>query len=99
VSPSLASQSETQLTSSPGAKKLYHVVRTPTWVPPPRIQSWKIMGQAQEVMSKIQMDSQDNFSQETIEKFKSDPEFYRTFVKEIEALVNNTFPIVSYLFL
>jgi hypothetical protein len=53
------------------------------------------MGQAEEVLGKIQLDSQENFSQETIEKFKSDPEFYRTFVKEIEALVNNNFPIVS----
>ncbi|KAK0655773.1 hypothetical protein B0T16DRAFT_424483 [Cercophora newfieldiana] len=77
-----------------GAKKLYHVVRTPTWVPPPRIQSWKLMGQAEEILSKIQLDAQENFSQETIEKFKSDPEFYRTYVKEIEALVNNSFPIV-----
>jgi hypothetical protein len=54
------------------------------------------MGQAQDVLSQIHLDGQENFSEETIEKFKSDPEFYRTFVKEIEALVNNNFPIVGY---
>lgn len=52
------------------------------------------MGQAQDILSKIHLDEQENFCQETIEKFKSDPDFYRTFVKEIEALVNNNFPIV-----
>jgi hypothetical protein len=52
------------------------------------------MGQAGEILSKIQMDAQENFSQETIEKFQSDPDFYREFVKKIEAEVNNAFPIV-----
>ncbi|KAK4151191.1 hypothetical protein C8A00DRAFT_17382 [Chaetomidium leptoderma] len=78
----------------PGAEKLYHIFRTPTWVLPPRIQAWKVMGQAGEILSKIQMDAQENFSQETIEKFQSDPEFYREFVKKIEVEVNNAFPVV-----
>ncbi|KAK4043690.1 hypothetical protein C8A01DRAFT_32219 [Parachaetomium inaequale] len=77
-----------------GAEKLYHVFRTPTWVVPPRIQAWKVMGQAGEILSKIQMDAQENFSQETIDKFQSDPEFYREFVKKVEVEVNNAFPIV-----
>ncbi|KAK0618273.1 hypothetical protein B0T17DRAFT_331851 [Bombardia bombarda] len=79
----------------PGAQKLIHIVRTPTWVLPPRIQAWKIMGQAGELLNKIELDEKENFSQNTIEKFKSDPEFYRTFVKGIEAEVNNTFPIIE----
>jgi hypothetical protein len=54
------------------------------------------MGQAGEILSKIQMDAQENFSQETIEKFQSDPDFYREFVKKIEAEVNNAFPIVRW---
>jgi hypothetical protein len=62
---------------------------------PPRIQAWKVMGQAGEILSKIQMDAQENFSQETIDKFQSDPEFYREFVKKVEAEVNNAFPVVS----
>ena len=74
------------------------MVRTPTWVPPPRIQSWKIMGQAQEVLSKIQMDAGENFSQDTIDKFKSDPQFYREFVKAVEVLINGNFPIVGILY-
>ncbi|KAK3301009.1 uncharacterized protein B0H64DRAFT_414697 [Chaetomium fimeti] len=78
----------------PGADKLYHIFRTPTWVLPPRIQAWKVMGQAGEILSKIQMDAQENFSQETIDKFQSDPEFYREFVKKIEVEVNNAFPVV-----
>lgn len=53
------------------------------------------MGQAGEILSKIQLDAQENFSQETIEKFQTDPEFYREFVKKIEVEVNNAFPVVS----
>ena len=53
------------------------------------------MGQAGEILSKIQMDAQENFSQETIDKFQSDPEFYREFVKKVEVEVNNHFPVVS----
>ncbi|KAK4128613.1 FAD/NAD(P)-binding domain-containing protein [Parathielavia appendiculata] len=78
----------------PGAEKLYHVFRTPTWVLPPRIQAWKVMGQAGQILSQIQMDAQENFSQETIERFQSDPDFYRAFVKKIEVEVNNAFPVV-----
>ncbi|KAH6650113.1 hypothetical protein F5144DRAFT_597601 [Chaetomium tenue] len=78
----------------PGTEKLYHIFRTPTWVLPPRIQAWKVMGQAGEILSKIQMDALENFSQETIDKFQSDPEFYREFVKKIEVEVNNAFPVV-----
>ncbi len=53
------------------------------------------MGQAGEILSKIQMDAEENFSPETIEKFQADPGFYREFVKKVEAEVNNSFPIVS----
>ncbi len=53
------------------------------------------MGQAGEILSKIQMDAEENFLPETIEKFQADPEFYREFVKKVEAEVNNSFPIVS----
>ena len=65
---------------------------------PPRIQAWKTTGQAGEILSKIQMDDQENFSQETIDKFQSDAEFYREFVKKIEVEVNNHFPVVSFPF-
>lgn len=52
------------------------------------------MGQAGDILSKIDMDPLENFSPETIDKFESDPVFYREFVKKIEAEVNNAFPIV-----
>ncbi len=78
-----------------GAEKVYNVFRTPTWVLPPRIQAWKVMGQAGRILSEIEMDAEENFSAETIEKFKSNPEFYREFVRKVEVEVNNAFPVVS----
>lgn len=80
----------------PDVKRLYQIVRTPTWILPPRIQAWKIMGQASDILSQVEMDDRENFSQEQIDRFKSDPEFYRKFVKAIEKEVNSAFPIVSY---
>jgi hypothetical protein len=53
------------------------------------------MGQASDPLSKIQLDDEENFSQETIEKFKSDPDFYHDFVKKLEVEVNTGFPVVS----
>lgn len=79
------------------AEKLYHLFRTPTWVLPPRIMAWKMMGQNKElleILGEIGIDAQENFSQETIERFKSDPEFYGRFVKAVEKEVNNAFPMV-----
>lgn len=52
------------------------------------------MGQAEEALSKIQLDSYENFSQETIDRFKAEPDTYRAFVKGIEKEVNNGFPLV-----
>ncbi|OAA68498.1 flavin-binding monooxygenase [Niveomyces insectorum RCEF 264] len=77
----------------PDVKKLVHIVRTPTWIVPPRIQVMS-MGGAGEVLKTVELDGQENFAAEQIERFKTDPAFYRTFVKTIEKEVNNTFPIV-----
>ncbi|KAK3336560.1 hypothetical protein B0T19DRAFT_437312 [Cercophora scortea] len=79
----------------PEAKKIYHIIRTPTWITPPRLLAWKLMGQASEVLDKIQLDEEENFSQDTIEKFKSDPNFYRAFVKGIEVELNKTLSVVD----
>jgi hypothetical protein len=54
-----------------------------------------MLGQGGDALSKIELDEHENFSQATIEKFKSDPEFYRSFVKGIEKEVNDGFRIVS----
>ncbi|KAK4217664.1 hypothetical protein QBC37DRAFT_39521 [Rhypophila decipiens] len=79
----------------PGAKKISHIIRTPTWLPPPRIQAWKMTGQAQDIMGEIHLDEKENFSRETIARFKTDPEFYHRFVKAIEVELNKTLPIVE----
>lgn len=78
----------------PGVKKLHHIVRTPTWVIPPRRQTMMAMGDAKELLAQIEVDEKEDFSENTIAKFKSDPDFYRTFVKGIEREVNSAFPIV-----
>ncbi|OIW35313.1 FAD/NAD(P)-binding domain-containing protein [Coniochaeta ligniaria NRRL 30616] len=78
----------------PGAEKLYHIVRTPTWVIPPRRQAMLVMGNAKDILSEIELDEKENFSQATIARFKSDPDFYRRFVKGIEREVNNGFPVI-----
>lgn len=57
------------------------------------------MGQSKEllqILGELGIDDQENFSQETIERFKSDPEFYRRFVKAVEKEVNNAFPMVRH---
>ena len=54
-----------------------------------------MLGQAGDILKSIELDERENFSTATIEKFKSDSQFYRSFVKGIEKEVNNTFPIVS----
>jgi cation diffusion facilitator CzcD-associated flavoprotein CzcO len=79
----------------PGAKKLYNIIRTPTWVVPPRRQTWLVMGNAKEILREIKVDEKENFAEETLARFKSEPDFYRTFVRTIEREVNNGFPIVS----
>ncbi|KIH86704.1 flavin-binding protein monooxygenase [Sporothrix brasiliensis 5110] len=74
-------------------KKLVHIVRTPTWIIPPRVQIFK-MGPAAEVMGTIELDVEENFTPEQISRFQSDPALYRTFVKTIEKETNNSFPIL-----
>lgn len=78
-----------------GVRKLYHIIRTPTWIIPPWIQTMMLLGKVGNALSNLEMDEQLNFSAVTIEKFKSDPEFYRAFVKAIERGINGTFPVVS----
>jgi hypothetical protein len=74
---------------------MYHIVRSPTWVTPPRVQAMMVMGNAKEILSQIEMDEKENFSEKTKADFKQDADFYRTFVKGIERETNGAFPIVS----
>lgn len=43
------------------------------------------------------MDANDNFTEEQIEEFKADPEFYMKFVKAVENEVNSRFKMVHLL--
>jgi len=52
-------------------------------------------GPAKAVLGQIELDDKENFSHAQIEKFKSQPELYRHFVKSIEKDINGAFPIVS----
>ena len=74
--------------------KLYHFIRTPTWVVPPRIQTMATFGASADILGDIEIDEQENFTPSQIQKFKEDPKFYRTFVKAVEKDVNGNFPIV-----
>ncbi|KAF7536514.1 hypothetical protein G7054_g4467 [Neopestalotiopsis clavispora] len=76
-------------------KKLYHFIRTPTWVTPPRTMSIKMLGSpAQEILSQIEFDDKENFSAAQIEKFKSDPVLYKKFVKAIEKDIGGAFALI-----
>ncbi|KAI0017643.1 hypothetical protein F4780DRAFT_782145 [Xylariomycetidae sp. FL0641] len=76
----------------PDVKKIYHFIRTPTWVIPPRVMAMKILGgPAKDMLSQIEMDENENFSQAQIQRFKDDPAFYREFVKVIEKNTNDAF--------
>ncbi|KAI1773983.1 FAD/NAD(P)-binding domain-containing protein [Hypoxylon cercidicola] len=78
----------------PDVKKLYHFVRTPTWIIPPRRITMMLMGgPAKSILEQIEFDEKENFSQRQIEKFKTDPVFYHKFVKVIERDINSVFHI------
>ncbi|ORY62182.1 uncharacterized protein BCR38DRAFT_234267 [Pseudomassariella vexata] len=79
----------------PDAKQLYHLIRTPTWIVPPRVMSMMMMGgPAQEILGEIEMDEMENFTPAQIKKFKTQPEFYEKFVKAIECDSNRFFPTI-----
>ncbi|KAI0148121.1 FAD/NAD(P)-binding domain-containing protein [Hypoxylon sp. NC0597] len=79
----------------PDVKKLYHFVRTPTWIIPPRIASMMMMGgPAKDILTQIELDEKENFTKKQVERFKTDPAFYRKFIKTIEQDSNGAFALV-----
>lgn len=50
---------------------------------------------AKSILSRLELDQQENFSAAQIEQFKNDPEFYKTFVKTIELDLNGAFAVVG----
>lgn len=52
-------------------------------------------GPAKDMLAKIELDANENFTPAQIEKFKDDPEFYLEFIKTIEKDSNGAFAVVS----
>ncbi|KAI0154842.1 hypothetical protein GGR57DRAFT_502038 [Xylariaceae sp. FL1272] len=79
----------------PAVKKLVHFVRTPTWILPPRIMAMMMMkSPAAPMLAQLELDDKENFSAAQMERFKSDPAFYRDFIKTIERDINGAFPML-----
>lgn len=78
----------------PDVKKLYHVVRTPTWIPPPWRQGQVMMGGGQ-MLKEINLDEKENFTPDQIQTFKDDLDFYKRFVKGIEKDTSGNFRLTA----
>ncbi|KAL5621545.1 hypothetical protein BROUX41_006445 [Berkeleyomyces rouxiae] len=65
------------------AELLHHVIRTPTWILPPRVAMMK-MGSMMEIIRGIEMDSEDNFSEAQIARFKEDSDLYDRLAQALE---------------
>lgn len=75
-------------------KELVHFVREPTWVVPGRLQLLA-QGAAGGILGEVGMRENADFTEAQIDRFKTDPIFYKKFVKAVEEVVNGNFPIVS----
>ncbi|PLB40928.1 flavin-containing monooxygenase [Aspergillus candidus] len=76
----------------PTVDHLVHFVRSPTWIAPPRVDTLR-MSNAAKILDQIELDANEKFTPRQIEKFRSDPAFYKRFVKSVEEEVNGNFPI------
>lgn len=81
-------------TQGTDVKKLYHIIRTPTWIPPPWRQAQAQAGGGQ-MLKEITVDEEEHFPPEQIQRFKDDEDFYRRFVKGIEKDTSGNFRMVS----
>ncbi|KAH6975459.1 hypothetical protein BKA56DRAFT_89961 [Ilyonectria sp. MPI-CAGE-AT-0026] len=73
------------------AKHLVHFVREPTWIVPSRLQ---LIAQSRgSILEGVEINEDEGFSKAQIERFMSDPVFYRKFIKAIEEVVNGNFPL------
>jgi len=50
---------------------------------------------AKPMLAQLELDEKENFSTAQIEKFQSDPELYKRFVKTIEKDINGAFAMVT----
>ena len=76
------------------AKKVYHSIRTPTWILPPRLVTWKMMTPATSELKQIETDTEGNFSPAQIERFKWDSQFYEEFLDSMEQEGSGKFPVI-----
>ncbi|RSL71786.1 hypothetical protein CEP53_001363 [Fusarium sp. AF-6] len=76
----------------PAVKSLVHFVREPTWVVPSRLQIL-VQGAGGGVLDEVGLRENADFTEAQIERFKSDPEFYMKFVKAVEEVVSDNFPL------
>lgn len=74
----------------PDVEKLVHFIGSPTWIAPSHAQMMAGSPNAS-FMSSIKMDAENNFTQEQIELFKSDPKLYKKYVKAVEKEINSRF--------
>lgn len=74
-SPFLRTHSEPRANTAADVKKLYHPIRTPTWILPPRAETMK-RSPAASFFNEIGMDAQENFTSDQIQRFKDDQAFY-----------------------
>jgi hypothetical protein len=79
---------------STDVKELVHFVREPTWVVPSRLDLLLQSG-GNGILSDVGLEENADFTEAQIDRFKSDPEFYKKFVKDVEEIVNGNFPLVS----
>jgi cation diffusion facilitator CzcD-associated flavoprotein CzcO len=63
---------------------MYHIIRTPTWILPPRVASLR-QGPAGPLMSQIELDANDNFTPAQIARFESDPSLCAAFEAALDS--------------
>ncbi|KAL4901245.1 hypothetical protein BDW74DRAFT_170383 [Aspergillus multicolor] len=72
----------------PDVKQLVHVIRSPTWITPSRLD---LMNSE---LADIEIGPDGKFTANQTKRFATDPVLYRKFIKATEERVNGNFPIV-----
>ncbi len=81
-----------RLTLATDVNKLFHFVRSPTWILPP--QEERVLKKSSvEVLRSTVMDG-NKFTPQQIERFSNNPVYYKSFIKATEEQVNALFKVV-----
>ncbi|KAJ4252917.1 hypothetical protein NW762_010823 [Fusarium torreyae] len=73
-------------------KQVVHFVRDPTWIVPSRLQLLA-QGSGGGIIQEIELNDDESFPAAQLDRFESDPVFYRKFIKSVEEVVNGNFPL------